>query len=415
VLAIAMGATVITFLPHLLTLAAPQHTAITVGVSDTQMQAAVNAAAWPQKGNNWCGIATLAAIADYLYPSNTVSQQQVTDYLNSKAAQSEWGTPPWNGIGPGVGANIANDSGTDPRALAAGMRQFGGHWYSQMVDHYGRWDATGQLAADLEYAHQPISVIVFNGQHSIIVSKITANGDPAWNPGAITGITVWDPGWNTPAGLLLHQSETVDLNTWLYDSDFWGGVYNDPYDPDPSVGPYTYDPAHGNYNHLWTGYYVYIRPGGLAGVNVDWAVDQNWVVIPGQHGELPAGYHPPAPPTPIPPTATATSPPRVARLAPTAMPTPVPPTPTSVPTATATPAPPLELNAQSVCIGATCFDTSFAPWWAVGAAGLALTLAVLALVFIALRGRARRRHPPPGPPPNTREPVSVTIELGHNS
>ena len=401
---VLVGAALLTFLPHFITSAAPGHAATTVGVSDAQMHAAVSAAAWPQQVGNWCGIATIAAIADEL--GNPTSQRAVFNYLQSFQARSPWGTPGWNGIGPGVLANISNDSGTDPRSLAAAMRQFGGRWYSQMVDHNGAWDATGKLAADLEYSHQPISVIVFNGQHSVIVSKITANGDPAWNPGAITSLEVWDPGYGTPSGLLWGQSVTISLNTWLYDYRFWGGVYNDPLDPDPSVGPYRYDPSIGNYQHLWTGNYVYIRPGGIAGVSVDWAVDQDWVVIPGQRGELPPGYHLPPTPTPV---ATPTSlPTRVARLAPTALPTPLPPTPTPEPTATATPAPALQLNAQSLCVDTTCLDPSAVPWWYIAIAAFVLTVTALLVIFLALRRRGRRRHPPQDTPSvSAREAVAA--------
>jgi hypothetical protein len=407
VLTLVVGSALVTTLPRLVR-ATPSHAATSVGVSDTQMQAAVNAAGWPQQGNNWCGIATVAAIANYL--GDHVSQSAVNGYLKSSGAVSQWGTPSWNGVGPGVAADISRDSGTDPRALALAMRTFGGHWYSQMVDEYSAWDATGQLAADLENAHEPISVIVDSGQHSIVVSQMSANGDPAWNPGAITSLTLWDPGYGTPAGLLWAQKVTVSLGQWLSWGGLWGSVYDDWLDPDPAVGPYTYDPAIGNYQHLWTGHYVYIRPGGIAGVSADWAVTQNWVVIPGQHGELPPGYH--LPPTPTPwPTATPTNAPtRVARLAPTTVPTPLPTATATAqpePTATATPAQALAFTAQSLCVESTCLQTSFAPWWAIAGPALALTLAVLLLVFLGLRRRAKRRHPPGDPPPTPPELVAV--------
>jgi hypothetical protein len=407
VLVLVMGSVLVTALPRL-ALATP-HKAMSIGVDDGQMQAAVNAAGWPQQGDNWCGIATVAAIANFL--GDHVSQGAVTAFLNSSSAVSGWGTPSWNGIGPGFAADIARDSGSDPRALAEGMRQFGGAWYSQMVDLWGSWDATGQLAADLEHDHQPISVIVDGGQHSVVVSKIYANGDPAWNPGAITALEVWDPGFGTSAGLLWAQSVTVSLGTWLGDGRLWGSVYNDYLDPDPAVGPYTYDPSIGNYNHLWTGHFVYIRPGGIPGVSVDWAINQNWVVIAGQHGELPPGYHFPPTPTPVPTATPTNAPTRAARLAPTSIPTPLPTaTATAVPepTATATPVPALALTAQSLCVGSTCLETSFVPWWAVAGLALLLTLAVLSLVFLGLRRRAHHRHPPDGPsPPSTPEPVTA--------
>jgi hypothetical protein len=381
----------------LLAHATPNRAATTVGVSDSAMQAAVKAAAWPQQGNNWCAIATIAAIADY--KGYTVSQSAITNYLNSDEAVSQWGTPSWNGHGPGVRADIARDSGTDPRAITLGMRHFAGQWYSQMVDLYGAWDATGQLAADLRNFKQPLSVIVDHGQHSIVVSKITANGDPSWNPGAITSLTLWDPGYGTRSGLLWAQKVTVSLGQWLGMGSLWGSVYNDYLDPDPAVGPYTYDPAIGNYKHLWTGHFVYIRPGGIAGVSADWAVNQSWVVIPGEHGELPPGYHLPPTPTPLPTATPTNAPTRVAKLAPTTVPTPIPTataTPQPEPTATATPAPGLSLSAQSLCVGTACLETSFAPWWAILGLAVPLTVAVLLLLFLGVHRRGKRRHPPRG-------------------
>lgn len=409
VLAVVAIGGLVTTIPRLAQ-ATPTKAAYDVGVDDAKMQAAVTAAGWPQQGRTWCGIATIAAIASYL--GHPVSQGAVTAFLNSSAARSQWGTPSWNGLGPGVAANISRDSGTDPRALAEGMRNFGGAWYSQAVDLWGAWDATGQLAADLEYAHQPISVIVDGGQHSVVVSKIFANGDPAWNPGAITALEVWDPGAGADAGIQWAQKVVVSLGDWLYDGVYWGTVYNDQYDPDPAVGPYAYDPSIGNYHHLWTGHYVYIRPGGLAGVPVDWAVNQSWVVIPGQHGELPPGYHFPPTPTPLPTATPTNAPTRVARFAPTRIPTPAPTaTATAIPepTATATAAPGLAVTAQSLCIGTACLETSFAPWWAIIGLALLLTVAVLVLLLVGLR---RRHTPPPGGPPATSPPSPEPVPVG---
>src|SRR5260221_6309065 len=61
------------------------------GADDAKMQAAVQAAQWPQQNGIWCGIADVAAIASYRGYSTT--QTATVSYLNSTAGQSAWGTP----------------------------------------------------------------------------------------------------------------------------------------------------------------------------------------------------------------------------------------------------------------------------------------------------------------------------------
>ena len=373
------------------------------GADDSRMLAAVQAAQWPQQVFNWCGVATVAAIANYRGAS--VSQSATANYLNSAAAVSPWGTPSYIYPGPAFKANIARDSGTDPRSLAAGLAGMGGGRYHALADPWGSWDATIRLAADLAYSGQPISVIVDHGLHSVVVSKIYANDDPVRNPGSIYALEVWDPGYGSAfdAGIQNGQRVVVSINAWLWWSVYWGSPYeqNGNWDPDPAVGPYTYDPSQGNYHHLWIGKWVYIQPWGPA-VSVDWSVDQHGYVIPGQHGELPPGYVLPTP-TPVPGV-------RVARSAPTT----IPPSPTPIQrrdgltgSGDNTQPPAIESllttspSGASVCLGPYCLRDINLWWLAVGGALLLLSLSLLASAALAQRRysqRLRRRAAlaPPG-------------------
>ncbi|GEM_PF-879649 len=272
------------------------------GPDNAKVLAAVQAAQWPQQKNNWCGVATIAAIAQFR--GQAISQQNVADYLNSAAAVSIWGTPgssptAW---GPAFKADIARDVGTDPRSLATGLSAEGQGHYHQLVALNGSYDATLHLVADLVRTQEPISVIVYHGLHSVLVSGVEATGDPVTNPGSITGLEVWDPGYGIPNGNIQNAQEVlVPLNTWLTNQYYWGSPYSANYfgsiaaDPDPSVGtPYTYDPTQSDNGHLWIGHYVYFRQDASTdpslNVTTDWAFSQAGALIEGFHGEVPSGY-----------------------------------------------------------------------------------------------------------------------------
>ena len=351
--------------------------AVVYGADPTRTRAAVHASAWPQATNIWCGVATVAAVARY--HGLPYSQADVAAWMDSPAAVSEWGYPSWNGAGPGFKANIARDSGTDPRSLAAALDATARGWYRQLVDQRGAWDATAHLAADLVRTREPISVIVLHGQHSVLVSGVLATADPAQHPESIVGLQVWDPGVDSPFGQIQPTQETdVPLDQWLGLWVYWATPYNPNYygalpaDPDPAVGPYTYDPSRGLTTHLWIGNYVYLQPDVKPWLNVDWAYNQDGALIPGARGEVP---------TPVP---TPTAPPRA---------TPVP-TPTLTPAPTATPAPGFQIGPLSVCVsGADCAVPGRIPWWALG-----IPTALLALLFagasvrLATRARAMARQ-----------------------
>jgi hypothetical protein len=270
------------------------------GPSNSAVQAAVSAASWPQQHGNWCGIATIAAIAQFR--GQSISQQDVVTYLNSDAGVSEWGTPSKvTNQGPGFSGDIARDAGSDPRSLAASLTFAGGGADHVVVDVRGNWDATQHLAADLVRSNEPISVIVYHGFHSVLVSGVYATANPETNPSSITGFDVWDPGVGVPGGNIQpDQEDFVSLSTWLNSQYYWGSPYapnyfgSIPYDPDPAVGPYINSPSTGKNGHLWIGHYVYIRPDAASdpftAVNPDWEIDQSGALIEGFLGETPTGY-----------------------------------------------------------------------------------------------------------------------------
>jgi hypothetical protein len=86
---------------------------------------------WPQANSNWCAVASIEAVANYTFqlqggqsyfPFHTGGQQQIAADLNSPASVSQWGTPSWNGVGPGFASDISRDFGTDPRSIAWGIQ-----------------------------------------------------------------------------------------------------------------------------------------------------------------------------------------------------------------------------------------------------------------------------------------------------
>lgn len=386
------------------------------GPDPAKVSAAVQAAAWPQQQHVWCGVAAVAAVADYRGAG--VSQADVANALNGSSTQSAWGTPGPSGDtwGPGFVADISRDGGLDPRGHAVGLAHATHAGYHQAVDYTGPWTATSHLVADLMRSQEPIIAIVDHGAHTVLVAGVYANGDPL-NLNTVTALDIWDPGvGSVDSGVQSTQERVVSLSTWLYGWSYWGGTYSENWlgsrmlDPDPAVGPYTYDPATGRNRHLWVGHYVYIRPdasGDVAsGVPVDWAFNQNDALIRGLNGEVPAGYSgpsvalytppPPPPPTPTPrPTATPTATP-VYEATPRGQPA-KPTLPanegntalTATPTAGARPTPatgsPLSLSLQQVCFGSSC--TPGAAWALSG--GFLLAFALLALIGAFL---LRRRN-----------------------
>ncbi len=313
------------------------------GADPAQVRAAVDAAGWPQAGRTWCGLAAMTAAIDFASPT-PYSQQSVAHFLESDAARSAWGMPAPNSAiayGPGFSSDISRDVGTDPRAMAYGESALTGQSYHQVVDRGDAQDATAHLIADVVRSRQPIDVIVFNGGHSVLVSAVLATADPIAHPESVTALEVWDPGYGIPQGnIQLAQMVDVPLSDWYSNDYYWASPYEANYhgavaeDPDPAVGPYTYDPSRGLNGHLWDTHYVYIRPDAPTdnanNVSADWAFNQNDALIRGAHGERPPGYAGPlvsmTSDAPIPNPAAATPTPRptpTATARPHATPTPV--------------------------------------------------------------------------------------------
>lgn len=269
------------------------------GATDAAVQTATNNAGWPQQENNWCGVASIAATAQF--DGKAVTQTDVANYLHNSSSESQWGTPaPVGGVPPFV-ADIAADGGTDPRAMAAGLNNATGQTYHQWVGFFGAYDATMHLVQDIARTQQPIDVIVTHGQHIVLVSAVYATDNPLTDPASVTALVVWDPGYGLPNGNIQNaRMVVVSLNTWLYNSLYWGSPYSPnyfgsiPYDPDPSVGPYSYNPAQGANAHLWIGHYVYLHPDTTGdaslGVNVDWPFTVNGSLILATQGAQPQGY-----------------------------------------------------------------------------------------------------------------------------
>ena len=400
---------------------APTATPTGPAPNNYDLSATAIAAGWPQSGGNWCGIATVALVANFL--GNPISQSAVAGSLSSASSASEWGTAPWvKGQGPGVTADIAADFGTDPRSLAYGMTVATGRSYHMVVDTNGAWDATINIVDTVIRARQPVSVFVDHGQHSVIVSGVDATGDPLTNPSSITAIHVWDPGTSS-SGIQQHMHEAVPLGAWLSGNTDWGYEYfkhpysNNPYgsiqfDPDPSVGPYTFVPS--LYNHLWIGHYVWISPYGpyFGPTTPDWAVTPGGALIAGEPTNgwptTPAGYagavvpmptNPPPPPPPVHVFSKKPLPKPVIKVVAKPKPTPTPlpkprprPSPTPIPPASNVTSLPIDpaTPTQPVCAGVACALASLPPLWGM-ALIVALLLGALLLSLAILWPRRRKR------------------------
>ncbi|MGH2503490.1 MAG: hypothetical protein ACRDID_13370, partial [Ktedonobacterales bacterium] len=401
----------------------------TPGPNNNDLAAASVAAGWPQIQGNWCGIATVALVANFLHPGNPISQGTVAGILSGSSSISEWGSAPWiasNGT-PGVTADISEDFGTDPRSLAYGMTMATGRSYHMAVDTGGAWDATIAIVRTIILTGQPVSVFVDHGQHSVVVSGVeVANpGDnPLTNPGSITYIHVWDPGnVASNSGIQRSMHEPVPIGVWLSGySDGGGEYFKHPYsnnpigsvllDPDPSVGPYAYVGA--LFNHLWVGHYVWITPYGpyFGPTSPDWAVTPGGALIAGEASNgwapTPAGYtgavvsmptNPPPPPPPVHVFSKKPLPKAIIKVVakpkptPTPLPTPRPrPSPTPIPPASNVTALPIDpaTPTQPVCSAFTCALASLPPLWGM-ALIVALLLGALALSLAMLWPRRRRQ------------------------
>ena len=226
--------------------------------------------------------------------------------MNSTAAVSEWGTPSWNGIGPGFHADIARDGGTDPRSIAWGIEyesiaRF--YWNAPTPGSKGPWNTRptllipsyafhdvvyhGTVAASvagfartLERFGMPISVTMAHGLHSDIVSGVYATNDPiSAYPANVDAVNVWDPAVGTSLGGYQSAREvTWDNYSFNTNAYMWGTTYNsnNGYDPDPAVGIYT---PNSQYHTHWINYRTDIEPDWYATTNPDYALDETGAIM----------------------------------------------------------------------------------------------------------------------------------------
>jgi len=268
---------------------------------------------WPQANSNWCAVAAIEAVANYTYqaqggqayfPFHAGGQQQIANDLNSAASVSQWGTPSYNGVGPGFAADIARDFGTDPRSIAWGVLyesaagaalhvQAPGYillrtasvnyTYHNVIYHQPQGQANIALAGvarTLVRFGQPILVTTAHGLHTVVVSGVWASSHPVSGyPADVNAVNVWDPGVGSPGG----GYQSSRLKTWANytfttNANAWGSVYSANHqsygdlDPDPAVGIYV---PTSQYPTHWIGFRVDIEPDTLVTVSVDYALDEN--------------------------------------------------------------------------------------------------------------------------------------------
>lgn len=263
---------------------------------------------WPQKSGNWCGIANIQVMDNYTYqlyvnpnwlPYKSGGEQTIVNDENSGAGVSQWGTPSWNGMGPGFQADIARDGGTDPRSIAwgalydstSGVPLHAAYhnekgvvlppWvtynftFHNVIYHSGANNTMAGVARALEVWNIPVSVTIAHGLHSDIVSGVVANTDPLTTyPATVTALDVWDPAVqsNGTGGYQSAREVTWSGSAFATNSNMLGTPYNanNGYDPDPSVGIYT---PNSTYHTHWINYWTDIEPDGQVDVSPDMALD----------------------------------------------------------------------------------------------------------------------------------------------
>ncbi|MBA3825667.1 MAG: hypothetical protein H0X24_17435 [Ktedonobacterales bacterium] len=249
-----------------------------------------------------CGVETAMAITNYAdqvyYGNNThnkftkQSDQNTVDSGNqTTTAESQWGTPMTTSTMSKCGglANISKDTGTDPRTIAYDAYTYTppGYYFGNVIyradlvaDHPTAYatqvaEATTMLAQALETSPTgntdalSVSVAINGGLHSVLVTGIFANNDPAANwPADITGIVYRDPQYAFNSSKF-----TVDYSSWAqyglnpyggsYHYSLWSLYYGDSTtvgdglntsDPEPLVGPYTPNTSQGHPYHWYHGW-----------------------------------------------------------------------------------------------------------------------------------------------------------------
>lgn len=228
-------------------LSGPSHTAATpyaqccggggnfYGADPVTMSTATND--WPQKEGNWCGVADVSAIERYDWikyngtdpGASGQNQYTVHDRMNSSAAISPWGTSysnPWGVSGaPYVNADIAGDSGEDPRAQAWAAWDGTPNGYYFHNYNYSPYQgstnnsATYQVALDYGPAHgmnHPIIVIINDGKHALVQDGVYASSDPSAGGETLYAVDLWDSAFSGQGtGYLFgYQNASISISDW---------------------------------------------------------------------------------------------------------------------------------------------------------------------------------------------------------
>lgn len=269
--------------------------------ANATMTARAIAKIWPQMSGAYCGISTAMAMVNYEdevrhLPMRFTSRndQAAIATANQTSGASQWGyatssslsggsTPGTNAYG-GI-TNIAPDFGTDPRSIAYVAATYAPQEpASPYHDYIYRWQfanqsapsfttqvqqATTSLARALSTWHEPISVTINAGKHSVLVTGIYTSGSATKTyPATIKSVVFSDP-MSAPKVSRFQ----VSFATWagghfatpsgIY--GLWSAYYSSTLDPEPTVGPYvlTADaPEH------WYGGFTWIQLDGNSGSDV---------------------------------------------------------------------------------------------------------------------------------------------------
>jgi hypothetical protein len=250
---------------------------------DTGLLASAIAPIWPQLDGPYCGIATAMAMVNFEdelrhQPLRFTSRdgQSAIATANQSAGESQWGhATPTNAVA-GI-TNIAPDFGTDPRSIAYDAATYApaGTPYH---DYIYRWQfanrrappfttqvaqATTSLARALRQWHEPISVTINAGEHSVLVTGVyTYSSSLAGYPASIASVVFSDP-----MAAPTVSSFRVDFYTWAHGHyatpagvySLWSAYYGSHVDPEPTVGPYTPTAAHPVH---WYEGFTWIQPDG---------------------------------------------------------------------------------------------------------------------------------------------------------
>lgn len=191
---------------------------------------------------------------------------------------------PWGATSGFVKADISNDFGLDPRAIAYGAYTVtpNGYYFHNYIYQYtsgtpsqNAASATHNIALDFGPSggvNNPISVTVNHGLHSFVVSGVYASSDPSIGNETLFGVDTWDPFVGFGASINPTREVVWSLTEWTTNLQLWGSTYssNGGGDPDPSTPTNYYNPpfpAYGNQQHHWIGYYVSIEEDATAVCN----------------------------------------------------------------------------------------------------------------------------------------------------